>query len=151
MSKLEDVKNKRELKEEYLEKFLGALEGLNDEQREAVETIEGPVVVVAGPGTGKTQILTLRIANILKEMGADFAPNILALTFTNAGVYAMRKRLAEFVGVELAYQVGIFTFHSFAEEQIKNNPEIFKDFAFSRPISDIEKIEIIEEILEKGK
>jgi len=109
------------------------------------------VVVVAGPGTGKTQILTLRIANILNAMGAEFAPNILALTFTNAGVFAMRKRLAEFVGTELAYQVGIFTFHSFAEEQIKSNPEIFKNFAFSRAISDVEKIEIIEEILEKGK
>jgi DNA helicase-2/ATP-dependent DNA helicase PcrA len=123
---------------------------LNKEQKEAVENIEGPVTVVAGPGTGKTQILTLRIANILKEMGSDFAPNILALTFTNSGVHAMRKRLVEFVGVELAYQVSIFTFHSFAEDQIKKNPEVFKDFSFSRPISDIEKIEIIEDILNRS-
>lgn len=141
----------KKLKEDYLEKFQERLNFLNDEQREAVETIEGPVVVVAGPGTGKTQILTLRIANILNKMGAEFAPNILALTFTNAGVHAMRERLIKFIGVEAAYQVGIFTFHSFAEEQIRNNPEVFKRFAFSRPISDIEKIEIIEEILEKGK
>ena len=141
----------KNLKQEYQKKFQEKIDFLNDEQRDAIETIEGPVVVVAGPGTGKTQILTLRIANILNTMGAEFAPNILALTFTNAGVFAMRKRLAEFVGTELAYQVGIFTFHSFAEEQIKSNPEVFKNFAFSRAISDIEKIEIIEEILEKGK
>jgi DNA helicase-2/ATP-dependent DNA helicase PcrA len=145
------MENRKKIKEDYEKKFQEKLDFLNDEQREAVETIEGPVVVVAGPGTGKTQILTLRIANILKKMGAEFAPNILALTFTNAGVHAMRKRLAEFIGTELAYQVGIFTFHSFAEEQIRNNPEVFKNFAFSRPITDIQKIEIIEEILEKGK
>ena len=139
------------LKKEYVEKFQSKLDFLNSEQREAVETIDGPVVVVAGPGTGKTQILTLRIANILKKLGAEFAPNILALTFTNAGVYAMRERLIEFIGVGAAHEVGIFTFHSFADEQIRNNPEIFKKFAFSRPISDIEKIEIIEEILENKK
>ncbi len=142
---------KNNFKEEYNNKFQKALNFLNKEQREAVEQTEGPVVVIAGPGTGKTQILTLRIANIIDKMGAEFAPNILALTFTNAGVFTMRKRLAEFIGTELAYQVGIYTFHSFAEEQIKSNPEVFKRFAFSRAISDIEKIEIIEEILNKGK
>ena len=145
------LENKKTLKEDYQNKFQERMGFLNKEQKEAVETIEDPVVVVAGPGTGKTQILTLRIANILEKMGAEFAPNILALTFTNAGVHAMRKRLAEFIGTELAYQVGIFTFHSFAEEQIRNNPEVFKNFAFSRPITDIQKIEIIEEILENGK
>jgi DNA helicase-2/ATP-dependent DNA helicase PcrA len=142
---------KQKTKDQYKKKFQENIEFLNEQQKEAVEKIDGPVVVVAGPGTGKTQILTLRIANILNKLGAEFAPNILALTFTNAGVHAMRKRLAEFVGTELAYQVGIFTFHSFAEEQIKNNPEIFKNFAFSRPITDIEKIEIIEDILGSGR
>jgi len=139
------------LKEQYLNAFQEKMEMLNPEQRKAVETIDGPVVVIAGPGTGKTQILTLRIANILHRMGAAFAPNILALTFTNAGVLAMRKRLASFVGVDLAHQVGIFTFHSFAEEQIQSHPEIFARFAFSRAIDDIEKIHIIEEILKEGK
>ena len=63
----------------------------------------------------------------------------------------MRDRLSDFVGTETAYKVGIFTFHSFAEEQIKSNPEIFNRFAFSRPITEIEKIQIIEEILNKSK
>ena len=139
------------LKEKYQKSFTEAYEILNPEQREAVDTTEGPVTVVAGPGTGKTQILTLRIANILKIHGGSFADNILALTFTNAGVYAMRQRLAEFVGIETAYKVGIFTFHSFAEEMIKTNPDIFSRFTFSRPITDFEKIKIIEEILNKSK
>ncbi len=144
-------KEETNLKQKYQKSFNEAYEMLNDEQREAVDTIEGPVCVVAGPGTGKTQILTLRIANILKTQGGSFAENILALTFTNAGVYAMRQRLAEFVGIETAYKVGIFTFHSFAEEMIKTNPEIFSRFTFSRPITDIEKIKIIENILNKTK
>ncbi len=140
-------KMKKDLEKVYEESY--AL--LNEEQKRAVDMIDGPVVVVAGPGTGKTQILTLRIANILRQIGADMAENILALTFTNSGVYAMRERLAEFVGLESAYRVSIFTFHSFAEEQIKANPDIFTDFAFSRPATDIEKIKIVEEILQKLK
>ncbi len=123
---------------------------LNDEQRTAVETIDGPVVVIAGPGTGKTQILTLRIANIIMQLGEDYAPNILALTFTNAGVLAMRKRLSEFIGPERANEVGIFTFHSFAEEQITRYPEYFSQFIGARPITELEEIQILEEILERG-
>jgi DNA helicase-2/ATP-dependent DNA helicase PcrA len=69
--------------------FTEAYEQLNKNQKEAVDTIEGPVMVIAGPGTGKTQILTLRIGKILLE--TDATPNtILALTFTDAGAKAMR-------------------------------------------------------------
>jgi DNA helicase II / ATP-dependent DNA helicase PcrA len=121
---------------------------LNKQQKKAVDTIEGPVIVIAGPGTGKTQILTLRIANILKKAGAGIGPeNILALTFTNAGVIAMRERLVSFIGVEEAYKTNIFTFHSFCEEQINQYPEYFSEIAFSRVATDIEKIHILEEIL----
>ncbi len=138
-------------REEHQHTFQQAMGRLNPAQREAVETIEGPVVVIAGPGTGKTQILTLRIANILNTLGAEFAPNILALTFTNAGVRAMRKRLIEFIGVELAYEVNIFTFHSFAEEMIRSYPDFFPWFISARPISELEKITLIEEILKEGE
>src|SRR3990167_3480543 len=96
---------------------------LNPAQRLAVETIEGPVLVIAGPGTGKTQILSLRIANILRQ--TDTSPDsILALTFTNSGVNSMRKRLVELIG-STAYRVPIHTFHSFANEIIKHYPERF--------------------------
>ncbi len=136
-------------KNEYREKFEEKYKSLNPQQKKAVDTIEGPVVVVAGPGTGKTQILTLRIANIIDKLGADVAENILALTFTNAGVFAMRERLTEFIGVEMAYQVNIFTFHSFAEEQIKRSPEYFNRFAFSQPATDIQQIQIVEKIIQE--
>ena len=138
-------------KQHYQKVFQESLNFLNLEQKEAVESIDGPVAVIAGPGTGKTQILTLRIANIMQRMGSDMAENILALTFTNAGVYAMRERLSDFVGTELAYKTSIYTFHSFAENQIKENPDIFTQFTFSRPVTDIEKIQIVEKILNNGK
>ncbi|KKW34651.1 MAG: UvrD/REP helicase, partial [Parcubacteria group bacterium GW2011_GWB1_53_43] len=94
---------------------------LNPRQREAVDAIEGPVIVIAGPGTGKTQVLTLRIANILKR--TDVGPEgILALTFTNSGVAAMRARLAEIIG-SAAYRVNIYTFHGFANAVIQRFPE----------------------------
>ncbi len=85
---------------------------LNNSQKKAVDTIDGPVMVVAGPGTGKTQVLALRIANILQktDVGAD---GVLCLTFTRSGVSAMRARLEGYIGSS-AKDVYISTFHSFA-------------------------------------
>lgn len=118
---------------------------LNSEQKRAVDAIDGPVMVVAGPGTGKTQILTLRIANIIAK--TDTSPeNILALTFTDSGVNAMRKRLAEMIGSG-AYRVGIYTFHSFANEVIKNNPEDFARIIGAESITEVDQIAIIEDIV----
>ena len=90
---------------------------LNPEQRQAVDTLEGPVMVIAGPGTGKTEMLTMRIANILRGGGTSggragvhkrvVSPEkILALTFTESGAIAMRRRLVELVGQD-AYRVEI--------------------------------------------
>lgn len=125
---------------------------LNNAQKEAVDTIEGPVVVIAGPGTGKTQVLTLRIANIVRAGAAGVGPgNILALTFTNAAVVALRERLTRVAGAELAYQVGIFTFHSFAEETMRSFPEYFRNFFGSKPAGDLERLQIIEDLVQKGK
>src|SRR5687767_12029240 len=91
--------------------FKEQYEKLNTEQRKAVDSIEGPVMVIAGPGTGKTQILAARIGKILLE--TDVLPhNILCLTYTDAGVVAMRRRLLKFIGAD-AYRVNIFTFHAF--------------------------------------
>src|SRR5438105_4524212 len=97
---------------------------LNPAQKQAVDTIEGPVMVVAGPGTGKTQILTLRIANILIQTQVN-PENILALTFTESGVLAMRKRLVEIIGTP-GYRAQIHTFHSFCNDVIRHNPEDFE-------------------------
>jgi DNA helicase-2/ATP-dependent DNA helicase PcrA len=118
---------------------------LNDEQKRAVDTTEGPVMVIAGPGTGKTQILTLRIANILRV--TDTPPeSILALTFTESGVKAMHNRLRQFVG-STAYRIPIHTFHGFAGLLIKSYPDAFDRIIGGRPASDIEKVQIIETTL----
>ncbi|MEX0909889.1 MAG: ATP-dependent DNA helicase [Candidatus Paceibacterota bacterium] len=121
------------------------LERLNQEQRKAVETIEGTVLVVAGPGTGKTQVLTTRIAHILHE--TDTPPSgILALTFTDAGALAMRKRLKQLIG-NTAYSVEITTFHSFANSIIGDYPDSFPHIIGSRQMDELEKLDILESII----
>jgi DNA helicase II / ATP-dependent DNA helicase PcrA len=129
------------------EKFNQEYSILNPEQKKAVDTIDGPVFVMAGPGTGKTQILTLRIANILKEAPGVEPENILALTFTNTASYNMRERLSGLVGGELAHRVQINTFHSFAEEMIRANSDFFPRLFGARLVGDIERIELLEELL----
>lgn len=118
---------------------------LNDEQRTAVDTLEGPVFVIAGPGTGKTQVLTLRIANILRK--TDTPPDgILALTFTEAAATEMRQRLARIVGTA-AYKVRIHTFHGFAESLIARYPDQFPRIIGSQIASDTERAEILDRAL----
>lgn len=119
---------------------------LNSEQQKAVENLDGVVMVIAGPGTGKTQVLTLRIANILLKTQTE-PENILALTFTESGVTAMRKRLVSIIG-PLAYRVNIFTFHGFANYIFQTYPEDFQDILGFQPITDLEQIEILENLFE---
>src|ERR1700704_661451 len=126
-------------------KFSDEYQKLNDQQRKAVDTIEGPVMVIAGPGTGKTQILASRIGKILLE--TDAAPqNILCLTYTDAGVVAMRKRLLQFIGPD-AYKVGIYTFHAFCNDVIQENLSLFEKTSLD-PISDLEKIELFKQLID---
>ncbi len=118
---------------------------LNSEQKQAVDTIEGPVMVIAGPGTGKTQILTLRIANILKK--TDTPPDaILALTFTESAAYAMRKRLVEIIGSP-AYRIRIHTFHGFCNDIIQRYPESFPRIIGAQSLIDIDKILLMQDII----
>lgn len=118
---------------------------LNPEQRKAVETTEGPVLVIAGPGTGKTQILSARIGNILMQ-GLAEPQNILCLTYTDAGTIAMRKRLLQFIESE-AYKVNIFTFHAFCNQVIQDNLEHFGRRAL-QPISELEQVDIFRELID---
>ena len=128
--------------------YQAALGQLNAAQRRAVEHIDGPVLVVAGPGTGKTQILTLRIAHILQT--TDAAPeHILALTFTDSGAQAMRSRLRQYIGAD-AYRVPMYTFHGFADMLIKHYPDAFPHIVGGTAVTDIEKITYLEQILDSG-
>lgn len=131
-------------------KFQQEYERLNEQQRLAVDTIEGPVMVIAGPGTGKTQILAARIGKILLE--TDTLPgNILCLTYTDAGTIAMRRRLIHFIGPD-AYKVNIHTFHSFCNEIIQENLSLFDKNSMD-PISDLQAIDLFRRLIdgfEKG-
>lgn len=125
-----------------LPKFEEDYKKLTDLQREVVDTIDGPLMVVAGPGTGKTQVLGLRVANILKQR--DVSPNnILCLTFTDAGAINMRERLERFIGAD-AYRVGIYTFHAFCNAVIGRHPEYFFNAATYAAADDIARAEIVE-------
>ena len=128
-----------------LETFNTEYKKLNDNQRLAVDTIEGPVMVIAGPGTGKTQILASRIGKILLE--TDTLPeNILCLTYTDAGVVAMRKRLLQFIGPD-AYKVNIYTFHAFCNDVIQDNLSMFEKNSLDA-ISELERIELFKKLID---
>lgn len=128
--------------------FRKAYNQLNPLQQQAVDAIEGPVMVIAGPGTGKTQILALRIANILEK--TDTRPeNILALTFTDAGSHAMKERLRRYIG-DAAYRVAVHTFHSFAGQLIAKYPDAYPNIIGGRAATDIERFSIIEDIVNGG-
>lgn len=128
----------------YNTAFLQALDQLNAAQRQAVDQIDGPVMVIAGPGTGKTHLLAARIGRILLDTDAQ-AANILCLTFTDAAVIAMRQRLLRFIGPE-AHRIPIYTFHSFCNHVIQDNLEVFGRQELE-PISELERIELIRQIL----
>jgi DNA helicase II / ATP-dependent DNA helicase PcrA len=128
----------------YTETFTQALETLNPAQRAAVENIEGPVLVIAGPGTGKTQILATRIGKILQQTDTP-AHSILCLTYTDTGRVEMRNRLFNLIG-PAAYRVNIHTFHSFCNEVIQDNLSYFGRQNLET-ISELEEVELFRELL----
>jgi len=99
------------------------LDGLNPEQREAVETLDGPVLVLAGAGTGKTRVLTTRIAHILSQGRAR--PNeILSVTFTNKAAREMKLRLGQMLGQAVEGMLWLGTFHSIGGRILRSHAEM---------------------------
>ena len=121
---------------------------LNTAQKQAVEQINGPVMVVAGPGTGKTQLLASRVANILKQDPTTLPSNILCLTFTEAGQVAMQKRLVDILG-HLGSKVAVHTFHSFGSEIINFYGNYFFSGTEVSPADDLTQYQIINDLLDK--
>lgn len=131
----------------HLSFFQKNYQKLNPEQKKAVDLIDGPVMAVAGPGTGKTQILALRVVNILRQ--TDTLPsNILCLTFTESAKDNLRQRLVSFLGRD-GYKVKIHTFHSLSVEIISEYPDYFFAAADFKPLDELNQLEILDHILEK--
>ena len=119
---------------------------LNANQRQAVDYIHGSLLVVAGPGTGKTELLSMRTAQILRQ--TDTLPDsILCLTFTESGTTNMRQRLRQIIG-EDAYKIAIHTFHSFGTEIINQHRQYFFRGADSQPADELTQHQIVTGILE---
>ncbi|UCH12459.1 MAG: ATP-dependent helicase [Candidatus Omnitrophota bacterium] len=119
---------------------------LNARQRQAVDTTDGPVLVLAGPGTGKTELLSVRAANIIHKKMA-LPENLLILTYTNAAAKTMKERLGKILGPK-GYEMEICTFHSFANSTILESEEAANYIQEKIEISSIEKMRAFEYILD---
>lgn len=133
-------------RKQYEQAFHKALKQLNPAQQLAVDTIEGPVLVMAGPGSGKTHVLATRIGRILQQTDTT-AQNILCLTFTDSGVQAMRQRLLSLIGPE-AHRVHIYTFHSFCNTIIQDHLFLFGRQGLES-ITELEQVELIRSIIDE--
>jgi DNA helicase-2/ATP-dependent DNA helicase PcrA len=127
------------------EEFKAGYASLNKEQKEAVDYIDGPLLVIAGPGTGKTQLLSLRVANILNKTDTD-PGSVLCLTFTNAASSNMKERLNSLVGSS-SRNVSVRTFHSFASELMQLYPDYFWNGARLSVVPDAVQRSIVESLL----
>lgn len=127
-------------------KYQELYQSLNEQQRVAVDTLQGPVLVVAGPGTGKTQIIATRIMNLLRSEEDQVEPyNILCLTYTDNGAVSMRKRLLSFIG-PAAHHIKICTFHSFCNDVIQSHLDYFEKRELEL-ISDLERVDLMEKMI----
>ena len=126
--------------------FLERYNKLNQPQQDAVDTIYGPVMVIAGPGTGKTEVLSMRIAGLLRSEAQVQPHEILCLTYTDEATNAMRRRLVQVIGAA-AHKVNIFTFHGFCNSVIQNHSEYFSMRSL-QPISELERTEMLYKMLE---
>jgi DNA helicase-2/ATP-dependent DNA helicase PcrA len=125
--------------------YRSALDSLNSAQRQAVELTDGPVMVVAGPGTGKTQLLSTRAAFIVQQ-GNVAANNILCLSFTETAASEMRSRLLRIMG-SAGSDVAVHTFHGFGSWLINQYPELFSQERSLQPLDELGRYEVFESLL----
>lgn len=127
--------------------FLQRYNDLNEQQKQAVNEIYGPVMVIAGPGTGKTEVLSMRIANLLRSDAQVQPYEILCLTYTDEAANSMRRRLVQVIG-SAAHKVNICTFHGFCNSVIQSHSDHFSMRSL-QPITDLERTELLYELLEE--
>ena len=124
--------------------------GLNEEQALAVNSTKGPVLVLAGPGTGKTQLLSIRAYAILKKDKNILPENILILTYTNSAAKTMKERLARIIGAN-GYDVEVATFHGFANSILQESEEAAEYVGDKVQMDDVEQVKAIKYILDNTK
>lgn len=127
--------------------FHQVLASLNPKQRQAVELTEGPVMVIAGPGTGKTQVLAARVGQILSTTQAQ-PENILVLSFTDNAAWQLQQRLVSLMG-SLGYRVPVMTFHSWCASLFARFPDHFEAHLDATMVSEVEQAEILEKAIEE--
>lgn len=128
--------------------FTTAYQNLNAQQREAADTISGSVCVIAGPGTGKTQLLSVRIGRMLLSDAQILPENILCLTYTEAAAHEMRHRLQKYIGTE-ANKITINTFHGFCNSVIREHPSIFSWVKGEEMITELDQNLLIESLIKE--
>jgi Superfamily I DNA and RNA helicases len=124
--------------------------GLNKEQALAVNSTGGPVLVLAGPGTGKTQLLSIRARAILKKDKNILPENILILTYTNSAAKTMKERLSKVIGAN-GYDVEVATFHGFANSILQESEEASEYVGDKVQMDDVEQVKAVKYILDKTK
>ena len=138
---------KNSLKKEELPDIFAPL---NEEQALAVDSTRGPVLVLAGPGTGKTQLLSIRAYSILRKEKNILPENILILTYTNSAAKTMKERLAKIIGAN-GYDVEVATFHGFANSILQESEEAAEYVGDKVQMDDVEQIKAVKYILDNTK
>src|ERR671933_603963 len=122
------------------------LEGLNPHQREAVAHVNGPLLILAGPGSGKTRVIVHRVAYLLKAEGV-YPYNVLAVTFTNKAARELRERLDTLVGPDLARGLSVGTFHALCARWLRRDIQhLGRDPSFAI-YDDNDQVDLVKQIL----
>jgi DNA helicase-2/ATP-dependent DNA helicase PcrA len=125
------------------------LEGLNPHQREAVSHTDGPLLILAGPGSGKTRVIVHRVAYLLNTVPKLYPYNVLAVTFTNKAARELRERLDTLVGPELARGLSVGTFHSLAARWLRRDiKHLGRDPGFAI-YDDNDQMDLVKQILKE--
>src|SRR5215831_6937512 len=125
------------------------LEGLNPHQREAVSHTDGPLLILAGPGSGKTRVIVHRVAYLLRMVPKLYPYNVLAVTFTNKAARELRERLDTLVGADLARGLSVGTFHSLAARWLRRDiKHLGRDPGFAI-YDDNDQVDLVKQILKE--